>query len=753
MEQQKRWHMVKQWIFEHKLLIILFLETIFILCWLCVSSKQSFVHLEYENERIWEVIQDRITLPQGIYEVMVSYEETEQCEGGWIRAYARINDEREIWCDEVAFQPTSESIHFPIWVNSSDADDISFSLDDYGGNINIQKITIETAWNSMLYRTICLILKWVVLDLLLFGFWYREALRKHSVVIAGILGITCMTSLLLFTRYLVMGHDAMFHMDRIEGLKDGLLTGNFPVRIQPTWNYGWGYGVSLMYGDLTLFFPALMRICGFTITTSWKAFHVLINFGTAAISYYAFYKISRKRNLSLLMTLLYCTASYRLACLYIRSAVGEAAVMMFLPLVVLFFWYAFGEEEQEKEYGTKLIAPVIGFTGMIQTHILTCEMAALFMVILCVIEWRRLFRKKTLLYFGKVALYTILVNLWFLVPFLQMFGEDLVIMQMEEMRNDFQIWGLSITELFATSPARAYYFTFGENTSLANKCTLTIGTALWGAVFATILLIWNKKLKNAKPAAVCIGFGILAAAMTTNLFPYTFLKKHVPMLSTIFGKLQFSYRFLGMATLFFVLAIFFAECNLHKNKKMKKYMLLFSIVIGVLAGYQGMDYQYQLLYGGTFNQNKYAEVSLDSAAVITGEYLYQGTDIELTKTEQSVITNEVNVERMERNGLRTQILCKAVGVGAYLETPQFYYPGYVAKDLTGTYYPVTRSEHNNRIRVELPNDFDGVIEIFYREPVIYRICEVISLLSALILIFGKRFKAYGVNKWNWQYRE
>ena len=98
-------------------------------------------------------------------------------------------------------------------------------------------------------------------------------------------------------------------------------------------------------------------------------------------------------------------------------------------------------------------------------------------------------------------------------------------------------------------------------------------------------------------------------------------------------------------------------------------------------------------------------------------------------------------------------LCKAVGEGAYLETPQFYYPGYVAKDLTGTYYPVTRSEHNNRIRVELPDDFDGVIEVFYREPVIYRICEVISLLSVLILIFGKRFKAYGVNKWNWQYRE
>ena len=199
MEQQRRWHMAKQWIFKHKVLMTLVLEALFILCWFCISNRGAFVHFEYENERVWEVIQDRIALPQGIYEVTVSYEETEQCEGGWIRAYARINDEREIWCDEVSFQPMAESIHFPIWVNRSDADDISFLFDDYGGNIHIHKISIDTSWNSMLYRVICLILKMMVLDLFLFGFWYRDVLRKHSVVIAGILGITCMTSLLLFT--------------------------------------------------------------------------------------------------------------------------------------------------------------------------------------------------------------------------------------------------------------------------------------------------------------------------------------------------------------------------------------------------------------------------------------------------------------------------------------------------------------------------------------------------------------------------
>lgn len=738
---------------KHKVGLLFLAELLFLLCWIGKQSAVKPMEKTWENDVLWQIQQEELTLERGIYEVTVSYTENPKTDGGWIRASGRTNDERGLWCDTVSFEPEKEEIHFPVWVNQKNVGQFGFVVEDMEGSIIINRLTIQTSWNSKLYGFLGLLLKLAVLDGLVLIIGYRERLRKYSVELTGILVITLICSLGMFTRYLIMGHDAMFHMNRIEGLKDALLMGEFPVRIQPTWNHGWGYAVSLMYGDLTLLLPAVMRICGFTVTTAWKTFHVLMNLATAGIAYYSFYQMSRRKKNSLFAALLYCTAGYRLACIYIRSAVGEAAVMMFLPLVALFFWYAFGEETENENYGTRLVAPVLGFTGMLQTHVLTCEMAALFMIILCILMYRKLFRRKTLCYVAKVAVFSVLVNLWFLIPFLRMFREDLLIMQMSEMRDDFQIWGLSITELFATSPSRAYYFTFGENTSLANKCTLTIGTALWGSVLTSGLLAWNHKLQKSRRVWLCLGMGLLAAFMTTSYFPYSLLKEYFPAISTILCKVQFSYRFLGLTSLFFVLAIFFTGCSLQRKGNAGKYMLLACVVLGTVAMYQGMDYQYQILYGGTFTEKKFSEVSLNSADVVTGEYLYQGTDVSRTKTEQSVTGENVEMEDVQHHGLRFQILGKATGEGAYLEVPAFYYPGYVAKDLQGKQYQVTRSEDNNRIRVELPADFNGVLEVFYKEPTLFLLGDVISVLAVIGLIGFHKIEKFGEKKWSLHYKE
>ena len=40
------------------------------------------------------------------------------------------------------------------------------------------------------------------------------------------------------TDYVIGGGDIVFHMMRIEGVKDGLVSGQFPVRIPPEWLFG-----------------------------------------------------------------------------------------------------------------------------------------------------------------------------------------------------------------------------------------------------------------------------------------------------------------------------------------------------------------------------------------------------------------------------------------------------------------------------------------------------------------------------------
>ena len=62
--------------------------------------------------------------------------------------------------------------------------------------------------------------------------------------------------------------------------------------------------------------------------------------------------------------------------------------------------------------------PVIGYSGIINTHILTCEMAGAFTILLCLVMIKKIFNKKTFVVLVKIVIYTVILNLGFLLPFL-----------------------------------------------------------------------------------------------------------------------------------------------------------------------------------------------------------------------------------------------------------------------------------------------------------------------------------------------
>ena len=106
-------------------------------------------------------------------------------------------------------------------------------------------------------------------------------------------------------RFVIKGHDLNFHLMRIEGLKDGLLSGAFPVKIQPTWCNNNGYAVGIFYGDLFLYIPAMFRILGVPSNTAYKLYLFLINILTVIISYISFKKLSKDKLIGVLGCALY----------------------------------------------------------------------------------------------------------------------------------------------------------------------------------------------------------------------------------------------------------------------------------------------------------------------------------------------------------------------------------------------------------------------------------------------------------------
>lgn len=139
----------------------------------------------------------------------------------------------------------------------------------------------------------------------------------------ALVGIGVFACLPLGLGYLTYGHDLSIHLSRIEGLKAGLLAGQFPVRMDPAIINEKGYPFSLMYSDVFLCPAAVLRILGFSLQTSYKVYVVSITAATVGITFYALRKMFRSDCAALLGTALYTLSFYRLTNVFVRAAVGE----------------------------------------------------------------------------------------------------------------------------------------------------------------------------------------------------------------------------------------------------------------------------------------------------------------------------------------------------------------------------------------------------------------------------------------------
>ncbi len=678
---------------------------------------------------------EEFCLVSGIYDISVSYNSSGQGRAEVIESETRPGS---IWADSAILADSKDFQSFRVWVNDPSRE-LSVQASMEAGDLYIKEIQVKTADNSRLYRILCLFLRLALAGAAAAVLYFRRRLRKYSLEIVAIGGITLFASLGLLTRYMLPGHDLAFHLLRIEGLKDGLLSGAFPVRIQPNWCNGWGYGVSVLYGDTLLFLPAVMRMAGFTVQTSYKTFVIAVNLATAFTAWLCFYRIGRNRYGALLGSFLYVMAPYRLCCIYVRGAFGEYTAMIFLPLAALWLWYVFHEDTGKKEYGRRLAVPVIGLSGLVQSHILTCQMVGIFILLLCISMAKTILAKGTAavyrmcIYVLKTGVVTVLVNLWFLVPFLQYFREDLICTEFREMAQDYQMLGISISELLAQEPSGYYGYSWSELASLGSKFSIPLGNGLILCAGAALLLLWKDKIKERRAAEVLLLLGGISVWMATNLFPYRKIGIYLPGLASFLAKPGLPYRYLGISCILLSLlgVIVFGSM---KGEKTRTVTAVLFTVIALTAADQGAGYIYRTLYHGYYELH-YDSVSLDTTNLMGNEYLYQGSDVGLTALVQNTTGAGADVFEEKKDYNHIEVKCRAGASEGYLEAPLFYYPGYGAydKEQKEQKFEVTRGE-NNQVRVSLPAGYEGTVEIAFREPAGWRIAELISLLTVLCLL-------------------
>ncbi|MCD7862228.1 MAG: hypothetical protein LUG61_01630 [Lachnospiraceae bacterium] len=269
-------------------------------------------------------------------------------------------------------------------------------------------------------------------------------MKIQYVTLAAVSGVAVLLSVPLFVNYCLEGEELYFHLLRIEGLKDGLLSGQFPVRIQPNWLEGRGYPVSLFEGDVFLLIPALLRMAGLSVQTAYHIFLFLINLATVGIGYVCFRGLFCGRSDGLgreneakassltkalpdgwvqgmIAAMLYACSPYRIYVMYGKADLGELLAMTFLPMVFCGMLRVLTVEDEEKSYRSAWLMPAVGLCAMFFSHITSLELAVFLCVLLCLAMGKAAFAKERLLTYLKILLATAVGCAWMLIPLLDAF--------------------------------------------------------------------------------------------------------------------------------------------------------------------------------------------------------------------------------------------------------------------------------------------------------------------------------------------
>lgn len=585
------------------------------------------------------------------------------------------------------------------------------------GNFTVHSISIVPG-NSLIKRTVAVIIfVSIVLSLIAAASSWS---KNRLLTAAALLCITLFISFPLAMKGIPNGDDLGVHYLRIEAIVQAIRSKQFPARISGVTLFGLGYPFSIYYNDIFLYFPAVLRLLGFSVNTAYKIYLISVNFLTVIISWFSFEKIFKKRKLSMLLTLLYVTASYRMLNIWTRGAVGEYTAQTFLPLLTLALYNIYTcDSKSFRSLFNHSVLLAAAMSGIIGSHLLTSLMSCFVIVVVCLCFWRKTFRAWTILTYLTAVLLAIIVNLYFLVPF-----TDYYFNVPTNIRSSLGAQNVLIQSSGAFPMQFINFFqsTDGEQfLPIEGRLQCTPGLPLMVMLcFGIYFWICHKRTPLLN---FSLFFSLFLLFLSSDMFPWNWLSIHFPPWK-ILSSIQFPWRFLEFAVLSLVLLGGSVLYNEKRNGVL--FCFAFSSVIMMIWFISDMTDRCQTI-------NIYDTLGVNQTW--TGpEYLLEGSE----KNKIIAYVQSENLESTEflsRNANTLKLYCRAGNnSGMHLVTvPVYNYKGYLVTDENDKTYEIMNGDQN-RIMFSLPDNFDGVITVVFRDPVWWTAAWVISLIGVITLI-------------------
>lgn len=683
-------------------------------------------------------------LPAGEYMLSVEYEGAPENSDLVFRANSLVTPQNRQGMDLVAekLPAGSGELRFMITVPSETRN--VFLISEYVTAWSLQSVKLLN-YDNYLLALLCFLLAAVFL--VYGGRFYR---KEHNVVL-GLLGIGVLVSLPLFGHSLPYSEDMLFHFARVNGIYEGLRTGQFPVRINPTQLADYGYMSGTMYPQLFLYLPAILKFFHISSMLGMKLLLFSANLAVPVFSYAAVRGICGNNGTAFLAAVFYTLNPYRLINFYSRGAVGEGIAMVFLPLVV---W---GSYEILWNRRQKWWILTLGMSGVLSSHLLSMELYAVFIfgeMVLWVFSKGRKDTLKRVAAMGKAAVGTILLNLYFLGPFLAF------------SRLDPRCFSLiSREDLYTLDLLRAFepFAKWGDSYESVGKAAF-MSVTLGGAMLAGICLFLILLLKGGdhrQEEAVKIGkrwlvLGSLFFILSLWTIPWQQMLQSQWVYHTL-GALQFPWRTFGVSAMLFsvvcaVAVTLWEETGGQAVNRFLQFILLCVLLLECGAYFGDIAHSAKLLAKPEAEASNYTDelyLHEDSLPLYyyTTDFTHISSDIEehfswlnALNTGPGVVCGEpesVRWTNYRKEGLHI-IADVASDYDFYAAFPLHYFPGYrvLVDGVETEAYPLY-----SLVTCDLKKGTHH-IEVSWETPAFFRVCDAVTLCVLagwfLILLFKRR---------------
>jgi len=525
--------------------------------------------------------------------------------------------------------------------------------------------------------------------------------------------------------------DGIQHVCRLIGTYQTIKSGEMLPMIMSNLCNNFGYSWNIFYSPLTAYAPLIFKIFNFTFTNCLKIFIFAVTLLSGITMYTFMMNVTKNKNVSLLSSILYVLAPYRITDMYIRIAVAELASFVFIPIIFDGLYSVLKEEK----LSFKLIW---GTVGLILTHTVITMYMAIICLLYLVFNIKKLKSVKVIRILVISLVFISLITSFYWVGLLQHHNAtsyEVFVPGRMEVGNKLEYYKTEFYQLFHTNKDQTMIYAIGLVTVL-------------GLVLTPIA--WKNVEKDYKRTYVLfLIFGIILIIMTLTFFPFE-------KLPSIFKMIQFTFRLYEFTAFFFAFV-----AGINYGIIIKNFKIFDVIVLTIISTLLLIPYNSKLEYELSTNEDrliKGVRVTENTGRVHAGmasmEYLPSkafkvlNTYIANRKDEPIIMSGEAEILNYNKNGTNLEFELKneqeagnqnnKTEAGLTIELPYIYYLGYRVY-ANGSEIEYTESD-NGFVQIKINPalyEQDVKINVKYTGTNEMIVASVISIVSAMIIVISE----------------